>query len=152
MWGWPPSCHISTWFRQRVLALWSLFLRALILSWGLHPHIFISTLLLPKNPTYRYHWFGVRCSTYEFWKWKWKSLSHVWHFVTAWNSHGTLQARTLEWVAIPFSRGSSQLRDQTQVSRIAGRFFTSWATRETPDTSGSGLWIRQWHCTTKSSL
>ena len=39
--------------------------------------------------------------------------------------HGILQARILEWVAFPFSRGSSQLRDQTQVSRIAGRFFTS---------------------------
>ena len=44
--------------------------------------------------------------------------------------HGILQARTLEWVASPFSRGSSRPRDQTQVSRIAGRFFTSWATRE----------------------
>ena len=44
--------------------------------------------------------------------------------------HGILQARILEWVAIPFSRQSSQLRDQTQVSRIAGGFFTSWATRE----------------------
>ena len=42
---------------------------------------------------------------------------------------GILQARILEWVAIPFSRGSSQRRDQTQVSCIAGRFFTSWATR-----------------------
>ena len=38
--------------------------------------------------------------------------------------HGILQARTLEWVAFPFSRGSSQPRDQTQVSRIAGWFFT----------------------------
>ena len=36
-----------------------------------------------------------------------------------------LQARILKWVAFPFSRGSSQLRDQTQVSHIAGRFFTS---------------------------
>ena len=44
--------------------------------------------------------------------------------------HGILQARILEWVAFPFSMGSSQLRDRTQVSRIAGRFFTSWATRE----------------------
>ena len=44
--------------------------------------------------------------------------------------HGILQARTLEWVAFPFPRGSSQSRDQTQVSHIAGRFFTSWATRE----------------------
>ena len=40
------------------------------------------------------------------------------------------KARTLEWVAYPFSRGSSQPRDQTQVSHIAGRFFTSRATRE----------------------
>ena len=38
--------------------------------------------------------------------------------------HGNLQARILEWVAIPFSRGSSQTRDRTQVSGIAGRFFT----------------------------
>ena len=44
--------------------------------------------------------------------------------------HGILQARILEWVAFPFSRGSSQPRDQTQVSCSAGRFFTSWATRE----------------------
>ena len=41
-----------------------------------------------------------------------------------------LQARILEWIASPFSKGSSQTRDQTQVSRIAGGFFTSWATRE----------------------
>ena len=40
--------------------------------------------------------------------------------------HGILWARTLEWVAIPFSRGSSQSRDQTWVSCIAGRFFTDW--------------------------
>ena len=44
--------------------------------------------------------------------------------------HGILQARKLERVAIPYSRGSSQPRDQTQVSRTAGVFFTSWATRE----------------------
>ena len=44
--------------------------------------------------------------------------------------HGILQARILEWVAYPFSRGSSQPRDQTQVSHIAGKFFTSWVIRE----------------------
>ena len=38
---------------------------------------------------------------------------------------GILQARILEWVAFPFSRGSSQLRDQTQVTRIAGGVFTT---------------------------
>ena len=62
---------------------------------------------------------------------KWKSLSHV----TLCNPmnymvHGILQARTLDWVAFPFSRGSSQPRNRTQVSCIAGRFFTSWATRK----------------------
>ena len=44
--------------------------------------------------------------------------------------HGILQARILEWVAYPFPKGSSQPRDRTQVSRIAGRFFSSWATNE----------------------
>jgi len=43
--------------------------------------------------------------------------------------HGILQARILEWVAIPFSRGSSQLRDWTWVSHTVGRFFSIWATR-----------------------
>ena len=44
--------------------------------------------------------------------------------------HGFLQARILEWVAIPFSREPSKSRDWTQVSCIACGFFTSWATRE----------------------
>ena len=44
--------------------------------------------------------------------------------------HGILQARILEWVAISFSRISSQPRDQTQVSHIAARCFNLWATRE----------------------
>ena len=44
--------------------------------------------------------------------------------------HGILQARILEWIAISFSRGSSQLRDRTQVSCTAGTHFNLWATRE----------------------
>ena len=44
--------------------------------------------------------------------------------------HGIFQARVLEWVAISFSRGSSQPRDRTRVSHTAGRCFTVWATRE----------------------
>ena len=44
--------------------------------------------------------------------------------------HRILQARILEWIAIPFSRGPSWPRDGTQVSCIAGGFFTGWATRE----------------------
>ena len=60
--------------------------------------------------------------------WKWKTLSHV-HTQSLCDSmdytvHGILQARILEWAAFPFSRGSSQPRDQTWVSHIAGGFFT----------------------------
>ena len=44
--------------------------------------------------------------------------------------HGILQARILEWVAISFSRASSQPRNRTQVSCIVGRFFTNWAMGE----------------------
>ena len=63
--------------------------------------------------------------------------SHVQLFAALWTvtyqaslSMGILQARMLEWVALPFSRGSSQPRDQTQVSHTAGGFFTIRAPRE----------------------
>ena len=46
--------------------------------------------------------------------------------------HGILQARTLEWAAFPFSRGSPRPRNRTRVSCTAGGFFTNWAIRETP--------------------
>ena len=69
-------------------------------------------------------------------KWKCYWLSHVWVFLTPRTVahqapvHGILQARTLEWVAIPFSRRSYWAKGQPQVSCIAGIFFTFWATRE----------------------
>ena len=56
--------------------------------------------------------------------------------------HGILQAKILEWVAISFFRGSFQPRDQTNVSCIAGRFFTVWATRKTPHTRCRSLLSR----------
>ena len=66
---------------------------------------------------------------------KWKSLSRVRLFVTPWTvapqaplSMGIHQARILEWVAMPSSRVSSQPRDQTQISCIAGGVFAIWAT------------------------
>ena len=46
--------------------------------------------------------------------------------------YAILQAKILEWIAIPFSRGSSLPKDQTLISCIADRFFTIWATREAP--------------------
>ena len=66
--------------------------------------------------------------------------------------HGIPQARILEWVVFPFSRGSSQSRDQTQIFHIAGRFFTSWATREAQEYwsrvvylfSRGSSWPRNW--------
>ena len=66
-------------------------------------------------------------------------FSYVWLFETPWTvayqaplSMGILQARMLEWVAMPSSRVSSQARGRTQVSCIAGGFSTNWATREYP--------------------
>ena len=64
------------------------------------------------------------------------SLSRVWLCSPMYWAHqtplslGILQERILEWVAMPSSSGFSQPRDRTQVSCIAGRFFTIWATRE----------------------
>ena len=56
---------------------------------------------------------------------------------------GILQARILECIAIPFSRGSSQSRDWIQVSRIAGGFFTSWATGKPKNTGVGSLSLLQ---------
>ena len=63
-------------------------------------------------------------------KWKCQSLSCVSPWTVGSSVHGILQTRILEWVAILFSRGSSQHRDQSQVFCTAGRFFTIRATRE----------------------
>ena len=64
-------------------------------------------------------------------------LSRVWLFATpmdcslpGFSIHGILKSRLLEWVAISLSRGSSWPSDWTPVSYIAGRFFTTWATKE----------------------
>ena len=82
--------------------------------------------------TFTYSWLSMRVSICV-------SCSVVSDSVTLWTvahqaplSMGILQARILEWVAIPFSRGPSQSRDQIQVSCIAGRFFIVRATREAP--------------------
>ena len=64
-------------------------------------------------------------------------LSRVQLFVTPWTSAyqaplslGILQAKILEWVAVPSSRESSQPRDQTQVSHVADRSITNWTTKK----------------------
>ena len=79
-----------------------------------------------------------------------KSLSHVWLFASPWTvAHQALPSMDFsreelpEWVAISFSRGSSRPRDQTRVSRIAGRHFTIWATRESH---------KVWYCFGKTRI
>ena len=62
-------------------------------------------------------------------KWEWKLRPTLCNPTDS-TVHGILQAQLLEWVAFPFSRGSYQPRDRTQVSHITGGLFTSWATRE----------------------
>ena len=59
--------------------------------------------------------------------------------------HGILQARILEWVTFPFSRGSSQPRNQTRVSCIAGGFFTNWAIGEALSWIVKLRIIEQWY-------
>ena len=73
-----------------------------------------------------------------------------WLFVTPWTvarqaplSVRILQAGTLEWVAMPSSRESSQPKDRTQVSHIADRFFAIWATREAVNTGVGSLSLLQ---------
>ena len=61
-------------------------------------------------------------------KWKSQSCQTLWDPLDC-TVCGILQAKILEWVAVPFSRGSYQPKDGTQVSLIASRFFTSWATQ-----------------------
>ena len=61
-------------------------------------------------------------------------MQNLWNYTIHISAHqaplslGILHAAILEWVAMPSSEGSSQTRDGTQVSHIAGRFFTDWAT------------------------
>ena len=80
----------------------------------------------------------ILCTIFSLQKWKCYSLSHVRLCnpvdccPPGTSVHGILQARILEWVAIPFFSGSSRIRDRTWIFHIAGRFFIVWATREAP--------------------
>ena len=99
------------------------------------------------------------------WSEKWSEVKVPQSCLALWDPmdytvHGILQVRILEWVAFPFSRGSSQPRDQTQASHIAGRFFTSWTIWEAPYTYGHSsyqeeqassesvglIWFWQYNC------
>ena len=90
-----------------------------------------------KRPQYLDERKGNKVRTCEVKKGKRLSLSGLWFFYDPMgysppgsSVHGILQAKILEWVSIPSSRGSSWPRDQIQVSYVAGRFFTVWVTRK----------------------
>ena len=123
----PTSCCSFWWWRLS----WSSFL-PWILWWGILEFSFSSLVCTPVRPlksTLILLEFTVTAITLRVWQ-KWKSLSRV---------RLCLQARILEWVVSPFSRGSSWPRNWARVSCIAGRFFTNWAIRE-----ALKLIIRNW--------
>ena len=103
--------------------------------------IFILSLILNKSSQRIFFYFGGQWGIVaRIW---WRDYYNFFFFLCCsvmFNSlwpHGLfrwwiLQARILEWVAFPFSRGSSQPRDGSQVSCIAGGSFTSWATTISP--------------------
>ena len=86
----------------------------------------------------------------SYWKWKVKVLvtqscltlgNPVNYSPPDSSVNAILQAKMLEWIVIPFSRGSSWPRDQTQVSCISGRFFTIWDTREAQKEGDRSPWL-----------
>ena len=86
--------------------------------------------------------FNRKSKTYQ--KCKWKCNCSV-VCLTLWDPMDwILQARILEWVAVPFSRGFSQPRDWTQVSHIAGRFFISWDHQVGSKSEGCGRCPGKW--------
>ena len=116
----------SVWDNCNCAVVWAFFGIAFLWGWNENwPFPVLRPLLAAADP------FIIQCVLCAW------SLCSVRLFVTPWT--GTCQAplsiqipqaRILEWVAMPSSRGSSRPRDQTQVLSIAGGFFTVWATRE----------------------
>ena len=101
------ACFLSPWLFSSFLRLSTLWL----ISMSLLEHVPLTACLLNQKVRV-----AQLCPTL------WDPMDYT--------VHGILQDRILEWVAFPFSRGSSQPRDRTQISCVAGGFFTSWATRE----------------------
>ena len=85
----------------------------------------VSFKIFPKKVA----WSSLVIQMVKKWKWKVARLCLTLCDPTDYTVHGIHKARILEWVAFPFSTGSSRPRDGAQVSCITGKFFTSWATR-----------------------
>ena len=131
--GWQPTlCTCITFKKEKLTPSHPLFLFGANFSLA---HCIQE--LRGSHMGYSSGWPNLQGQTYRSWlerNWaNWLGLQlALWH-ITKWSESRSVMsdsARILEWVAIPFSRGFSQLRDRTQVSHIVGRFFTSWATRK----------------------
>ena len=96
----------------------------------LHPSCLSLHVSSLKGPSSQ--WVQIDFSFHETEKVKVKmaQLCPTLHDPVDYTVHGILQARILEWVAYPFSRGSSQPRNWIRVSCIAGQFFTNWVIRK----------------------
>ena len=144
--GKTTALTIGTFVRKVMSLLFSMLSRLVIAFLTRSKHLLISRLQSPsavilEPPKIKSVTVSIVCSSSSICHEvmgvcvsEWKLFSHVWLYDPLdYAVHGILQARILEWVAFPFSRESSQPRGQTQVSHIAGKFLTSWATRETQE-------------------
>ena len=148
--------HIHTWLLEKTIALtrWTFVSKVMLLLFGMLSRLVIAFLPISKHlltswlqspsavilkpkkiksvtvfivsPSICHDVMGPDAMIFIFWMLSFKPAFVLSSFIV----HGILQARIL--VAFSLFRGSSQPRDWTQVSCIAGRFFTSWATREAP--------------------
>ena len=141
-WLWPVYKRIG-WSDWKTVLEVSCFISIIahLAIFSIYNYIFKKT----KNKTYLFCWHlyphsSLTCKLPE-WVSEWKLHRLVQLFATQW----TIQfmefsrPRILEWVAFPFSRGSSQLRDRTHISCLAGGFFTTWTTREAQTPWGQEL-------------
>ena len=122
---WPETSSCRTEGRQDKPAEWTIDQTLTAISWSRCSH----------RPIYRWETGGFQSGSEPSNCISLAQNESVWLFCDPMDCspsgssvHGILQARILEWVFIPFSRGSSWSRDQTQASCIAGRLFTIWAT------------------------
>ena len=100
-----------------------------------------NSLVIPQKVKYRITWWPGNSTPSEV---KVTQLCLTVCDLMDYRIHVILQARILEWVAFPFSSGASQPRNWTEVSSIAGGFFTSWATREAQEYGVGSLSLLQW--------
>ena len=130
-------------FLEEISIFAILLFSSIFLHWSLRKD-FSSLLAILWNSAFRWVYLSFSFSFSYF-------LSIFYGNPMEYTVHGFLQARKLEWVTFPFSRGSFKPRDWTQVCHIADRFFTSWATGKPKNTGVGSLSLLQWIFPTQES-